>query len=294
VLKGAQPIEPGEVKGEMNIEDLIISELENPDKNLELLDERRMASALESYVEKQLAQAIPDTVTHLIDKKQKRLIQVGPAEESNHVDIPQNDYADRVNEVGAQIPSASVQRTKQRTPSKPTTRKRRGVAQSPESSDSDREYRNTSGNVPSAESLTAKKLRSAGANRSVGSDVLPSSSVSKGRHAPTFRDKFVADGDSEVSDESDSVPAKKPYQKRKRGEPDLVETVRKGTRTRKAPSISSQLSQTQLSFSSLPKSKNRRRTKNDDDDSMDDESTPNRSYKLDEDWSNAKTDTYET
>ena len=54
--KESRPIIP-EVLEEMNIEDFITGELEQPEKRMDLFDEKRMASALDDYVQKQQAQA---------------------------------------------------------------------------------------------------------------------------------------------------------------------------------------------------------------------------------------------
>ncbi len=74
--KTTEPILPEQLE-EINIEDFIVGELEHSDQKLELLDEKRIAIALDDYVQKQQAQALPETVTSLLAKQQKKLIQRG-------------------------------------------------------------------------------------------------------------------------------------------------------------------------------------------------------------------------
>ena len=61
--------------GEMNIEDLIGDLLEKSDESLDMLPGNRLTHALESYVQKQQAQAINEEVTKLLGKHQRKLIQ---------------------------------------------------------------------------------------------------------------------------------------------------------------------------------------------------------------------------
>eukprot|EP00934_Nitzschia_sp_Nitz4_P004425 Nitzschia sp. Nitz4//scaffold12_size214221//6885//9013//NITZ4_001473-RA/size214221-augustus-gene-0.17-mRNA-1//-1//CDS//3329534939//4415//frame0 len=95
-VTSTQPIAP-DVLEEMNIEDLVVQELDLPDRKLELLDEKRIATALNHYVEKQQAQAISEVVTTLLGKQQSVLIRQGNlngptnrgvSEEGNEAETP--------------------------------------------------------------------------------------------------------------------------------------------------------------------------------------------------------------
>jgi hypothetical protein len=74
--RNIKPIEPDEI-AEMNIEDLIVEELDASDKKLQLIDEKKIAHALDKYVQKSEAQALNEAVNEILTKKQRQLIKSG-------------------------------------------------------------------------------------------------------------------------------------------------------------------------------------------------------------------------
>ncbi|KAL3788485.1 hypothetical protein ACHAW5_002544 [Stephanodiscus triporus] len=68
------PVEPEDLE-QINIEDLIVQNLANNDKKMELLDERSMGEALEQYVDKKEAKAIYQMAEKLLDMSQKTLMK---------------------------------------------------------------------------------------------------------------------------------------------------------------------------------------------------------------------------
>jgi len=72
----SDPIVPDAIE-EMNIEDFIVGELD-ADNHLDIFDETRMAAALDEYVSKEQTQAINESVAKLLQKQQAKLIKQEP------------------------------------------------------------------------------------------------------------------------------------------------------------------------------------------------------------------------
>lgn len=87
VKKSIQPIAPEELE-KTNMEDLVKEQLEAPDRKLKLLEEHELSEAMEDYVEKSLAAAIPEKAHSLLKKKQMRLIK-GQVEHEAQNDMTQ-------------------------------------------------------------------------------------------------------------------------------------------------------------------------------------------------------------
>jgi double-strand break repair protein MRE11 len=68
------PVEPEDLE-QINIEDLIVQNLANNEKKLELLDEKSMGEALEQYVDKKEARAIATMAEKMLNLSQKTLMK---------------------------------------------------------------------------------------------------------------------------------------------------------------------------------------------------------------------------
>eukprot|EP00536_Pseudo-nitzschia_multiseries_P000557 jgi/Psemu1/233741/estExt_Genewise1.C_70050 len=91
-MKDIAPIEPSEIE-EMNIEELIVEQFESTNTKLELFDGKKISSALDSYVEKQEAQAINEALEKLLGKQQNRLIKNGAPSASEGMEANDDEEA---------------------------------------------------------------------------------------------------------------------------------------------------------------------------------------------------------
>jgi double-strand break repair protein MRE11 len=71
-----KPIAPEELE-RTNMEDLVKELLGAPEQKLRLLVEKNLSLAMEEFVEKSLAQSIPDAALEMLEGKQKKLIERG-------------------------------------------------------------------------------------------------------------------------------------------------------------------------------------------------------------------------
>mmetsp|Transcript_11767 Transcript_11767/g.23325 ORF Transcript_11767/g.23325 Transcript_11767/m.23325 type:complete len:979 (+) Transcript_11767:194-3130(+) len=84
-MKDIAPIEPSEIE-EMNIEELIVEQFDSSNTKLQLFDDKKISSALDSYVGKQEAQAINEALEKLLGKQQNRLIKNGALSASEGIE----------------------------------------------------------------------------------------------------------------------------------------------------------------------------------------------------------------
>jgi hypothetical protein len=300
-LKQVQPIAPDELE-EMNIEDLIVGELEHSDKKLELFDEKRMSNALDNYVQKQDVQAIPEAVSNLLGKQQKKLIQRAP---DDVVEPDENDMDATPRKAGGarkrsqpepdedeeeEAPSprgARKKRTATATKStarKPARSRKHGVESEDEVEEVAVKPKASKRASPRSRKNTASYQESDDDDERI--EEVPSPKPRNRRTAQKKLNYSRVDSDSDVVEVIEEEPPKK--------------KVTRGTRSRKtsAPSSSQSsrlLSQSQLSFEQVKKRPSRKTSINkytDDDDNED--LTPSHNYELDDDWGTAKTDTFKS
>ena len=323
-IKGVQPIAPEELE-EMNIEDLIVGELEQPDRKLELFDEKRVSNALTDYVTKQEAQAIGEAVSNLLGKQQKKLIQRGPdsLDQQNDEDNEENEdprgsaktsgkrsrsynvgeHEDEMDDKslprGGNHANSSKRAAKKTVPLK--------IADDDYSEDEDEE-------VTPSRRTTSKRAQRARGGRKVlsynedGSDydieeVAPpansmraratkrsASTRTRSRRKNYKMSHSESDDDAIVivDNESDDSPPPKNNKSR---------ASARSSKARSTPPSCQKMSQSQLSFAPVSRSNRRTATRKKayaDDGSDDDDMSPTRTFEIDDDWGTAKTNTYKS
>lgn len=303
----------------MNIEDFIFGELEQSDRKLELFDEKRIAVALEDYVQKQEAQAIPETVNSLLTKQQNKLIKLGPAENSD---------ASIKSSAATQTQSDDEQERAKTTKSS----KRNQPRTEPDalgSDDPDEEIRK----APTSSMVTKTELRSNVINRSRNkrsqddtSDRAATKRATSRKKKPVEDDLDSDEGISEAvslskhdvgtSQRARTVNTRKKTMSYSVDEDSIDEVVedvddsplpKKGAATSRSRRVantpgsarSRSLTQSQLSFAPAKRneshtSRKRGRVKVGSDDEYEPPNTTGSSYDLDEDWGTAKTDTIDS
>lgn len=320
-LNNLDPIEPDQLQT-MRIEDLIIGQLESAEQKMEVFDEKRISGALDAYVEKQEAQAIPETLETLLSKQQKRLIKGGgrPGDASKE-DEPvkgrkrgrtttaSKDKDESIDESGEdkdvamehnESPVVRKKRAARAPPARSTSRARSRKVVEPSDSE---ELSEGEAPPPKKKSTRATRTRKGAAVAKYTADssdendeievVKPppkrtSRAASSRATAASKRKARLTMSDSEEDDKIESFD-EPPVKKRGK-----VAAATRGKASRM--STDNSLSQSQLSFAPVKRNTRRAvstRKKYTDDDSGDEEFTPTRSHDMEEGWGTAKTDTYE-
>ena len=278
-------------------------------------------------MQKQEAQAIPETVNSLLTKQQNKLIKLGP------IDAPDE----------ASVKSTAATQTQGDDKEQPVEIAKSSRRNQPlrETDDSDEEIRNLpiSSTITKAESQSNANNKSRNNGRSQEKhaaridsiDATPESAMAK--RAPASGEKPVED-DSDSDDKGIGKPASLPrkdvgttrstrpvntrkkkvsYYEDEDSVDELVEDdddsplPKKGAATGRSRRVAnaagrtrsrSNLSQSQLSFAPVKRNENsttrkRGRTKLESDDEYQPPTTTGSSYDLDEDWGTAKTDTFD-
>lgn len=302
--KKTEPIVPDQLE-EMNIEDFITGELENNERKLELFDEKRIATALDDYVQKQAAQAIPEMIDSLLGKQQKKLIQHGPTDSHNSSESPAKARADTKEgkaKGNSDLDDVENQDTIQKAASKPgraTGSKRTGTSGAKSRAKSSAEMHDSDDDSVS-ESSARRSKSSTGRGRKMPIDVdvsddeyieevappLPTASRRGRTTAKKRLDSFASDDSDRdhVEEIEDSPPPKKVSTRSRKTSTIMSQSSKSGSR----------LSQSQLSFAPAKRGGNSRKRAhvNIDSDDEDALNTTGNSYDLDEDWGTAKTDTF--
>jgi len=300
---------------EMNIEDFIVGELEQSDRQLEIFDGRRIATALEDYVQKQQAQAIPETVTALLGKQQKKLIHHGSAdapekasEDPAHGEDGEDEAAAKQVKRSQKVSHSEREFENVENGSKPSagrTIRRTGTTNS-------KTRRNISHATPDSDvesdepvdEIAKRSSRRAGRGRALqvaeedNDDYIEEVSPPK-RRAPAQRrtnskraSALTADDDDIDSDDEEFGDDKPPIKKQTSSR---ARTKRNNTPT--SSRSEGRSSQSQLSFAPINRnstSRKRGRAKDGSDEDEVPKNTTSGSYDLDEDWGTAKTDTFQT
>lgn len=271
VMKKMAPIEPDQLE-EMNIEDLIVGELEQPERKLELFDEKRIAHALEDYVQKQQAQALNDVVKGLLGRQQKRLLSTHQSSTNDDTNPNAEDPGDerRDTEVKSRKPLRSS-RTTDDDPDDSTPRntnraqakksrhvgsKRKGRGASLELAGSDDEVQHKPIAGRKKKAIDLSSPASEDDDMSV-SDDIPEVNLEKKSRATRGKQASYVMSDDSFEEDAVSSPEMAPRTKgrgRKR-------TATPATKTKSPPSPLSQqksLNQSQLSFA--PVQRKRRNT----------------------------------
>lgn len=323
-----EPIVP-ELLEQLNIEDFIIGELEQSDRKLEVLDEKRIALALDDYVQKQEAQALPETINSLLAKQQKKLIQRDSTIGQDAGDKPAEPQTQSEDEHETSKAFTEDEPHHNGSQADSDVEDMEILEISPVASSKSR---------PKAQPKRATKSRSqAKSSRSHNDSDLDSDEhdSEKGKSLPTKsrstrRKLVVNEDDSGEESKKVSLPKKAPANPRPgragnagkkkmnyyEGNDSLDESVEdevdeddpppRGKRTRSKNSANtsissksgSRLSQSQLSFVPVKhngKSSSRKRGRLDmhSDEEHHPINTTSTSYDLDEDWGTAKTDTFD-
>jgi hypothetical protein len=321
--KRLDPIEPDQLQS-MNVDDLIIGELENADRKLELFDEKRVSSALGAYVEKQEAQAISETLSTLLSKQQKMMIKHGSNRDTVMDEVPEKikkrgrksaslDESLEVEDGNVLLEESPLRRKKaSRAAPKKTAAKKIG-------SRSRKVAIKLSEEEGEFEEISPLKRRKSRARRGTIAkytedsddeieevDALPSKASAS---SPTvsrtkITQKRVANLTMSDSEDEDIEILDEPSPPKRRGRAALSSSNAKPSRSRNQSSKTSEgFSQSQLSFQPVQRqsrtttrkvsTRKATRTKYADDDSDDEEEyTPSRSYELEEGWGTTKTDTF--
>ncbi|KAG7351089.1 metallo-dependent phosphatase-like protein [Nitzschia inconspicua] len=324
-VKNINPIVPDEI-AEMNIEDLIVEELDASDKKLQLMDERKISSALDKYVEKSEAQALNEAINEILTKKQRQLIKSG-AMGSSHLsgnEEKDDDDGEMEKENKSRKPKSRKNQTSQEddeddfddmeedeAPSKskrgkPSASSKRGTTTTSRKKKRD-EYDDDDNELDDEDISIVEKSKSrskAPTSRAAGGrgrknlsyaedseddedmEMEPPPKSKRATKKPIDRSLDV-DSDDDDDDDDSPPPKKKAARGRATATPSKS---KKGT-----SSSGKSLSQSQLSFTSTkrkPATKSRNQRNDDDSDDDEDFITPSaRSsgrYDDDDDWGTAK------
>ncbi|KAL3937067.1 MAG: hypothetical protein SGBAC_007746 [Bacillariaceae sp.] len=284
-----EPIEPDDLET-MKIEDLIVGELESADQKMEVFDEKKMTNALDSYVDKQEAQAIPEAVETLLTKEQKRWIKKGsaPAKVESRSKEPETKTKKRGRNVVAEDDDFGSEDEQPVAKKAPPAKRKRATKAAPkkavQSSDSEIEEIEEESPPPKKKpaARASRARRNAPTKYTESSDdeieeVDPPPKRSRGRAKATKKVSRRTMSDSEDDGDIEVLDDPPPTKKRSR----------RSSPASQSSSRNSSFSQPQLSFAPVQrksrKAASRRKpaSTNDDSDEMEDG------------WGTAKTDTNE-
>eukprot|EP00526_Cylindrotheca_closterium_P004416 CAMPEP_0113627434 /NCGR_PEP_ID=MMETSP0017_2-20120614/14209_1 /TAXON_ID=2856 /ORGANISM="Cylindrotheca closterium" /LENGTH=785 /DNA_ID=CAMNT_0000537691 /DNA_START=23 /DNA_END=2380 /DNA_ORIENTATION=+ /assembly_acc=CAM_ASM_000147 len=296
-LSEIEPIEPDDLET-MKIEDLIVGELETADQKMEVFDEKRMTNALDSYVDKQEAQAIPEAVENLLTKEQKKWIKKGSSPSKNERDSKESETTTKKrgrNVVAEEEDDDDFGSEDEQPAAKkkaPPAKKKRATKAAPKkaaakrnvSNSSDSEIEEIEDESPPPKKKTARASR---ARKTVKQsytessddeieEVEPPPKRSRGARA-TKKVSRRATSDSDNDDDDDIEVIDEPPPAKKRG---------RRSAASQSSSRKESLSQSQLSFAPVQRKSRKKAPKgrlysHDDDDEMEDG------------WGTAKTETNE-
>lgn len=296
-VKKLKPISP-DVLEEMNIEELIVRELDLPDRKLELFDEKIIATALQAYVDKQQAQAIPEVVSSLLGKQQKILIKQGTntALVSNEESVRSRNKASQrnANQLRGGIHDVADVEESCLGDSVESTAETRKVTKSNRSGDTNPKRRKLSTKRSIADysdydedftEETANSRKGAARGQKAGFRYKESSSEESPSFIGGAKNRSHNDDNSEV-DDCDEVEDWEPPEKREvRSRGRVVTSTGAGLGTNSSQSLP-------LSRSRKRPGRGQKQCAQNNSEIVDNNFTP-RSYDLEDDWGIARTDTFE-
>lgn len=288
-LKLLAPIEPADL-AVTKIDDLVLGELDDSEKKLELFDEKRITNALDNYVEKQEAQAIAQTIEKLLDKQQKKLMsQKGDDEEENFnangrrsrklkdemkdVDLEDNESSPHPKRT---TKSRSTKRATEAV-KKRTRGRSRTVSKLDDSEDDDESSQDAS--------LPPKRSRASRKTTKRSYKDFDSDDDSDDVDDDDYAIEVIDDDDEEMSP-SPSLP-----KKRSKGTASLRA---RSSRAKSGASTSESVSKSQLSFQPVQRKTRKAASRKKYTDSSDEEEfTASRSFDLEDGWGTAKTSSFD-